>query len=157
MPLRDILCTVQTFDWDDLVGPLKDRLVICQSVGDLFLADLIVDIDSRLDPTQPVSLPPPPSSKESTPSPDARACGEFVATAVNDEASYAAAAAAEKKELTANFARKTTELLRHENFAPRKFRLDTLWAPPLLPETADAIGLRYGRLHLRAKTKFHVD
>ncbi len=63
----------------------------------------------------------------------------------------------EEKELTANFARETTELLRHENFAPRKFRLDTLRAPPLLPETTNAIGLRYGRLHLRAKTKFHVD
>ncbi len=44
--LQDILCTVQTFDWDDLVGPLKDQLVICQSVDDLFFADLIVDIDS---------------------------------------------------------------------------------------------------------------
>ncbi len=40
MPLRDILRTVQTFDWDDFVSPLKDRLVICQSVDDLFLADL---------------------------------------------------------------------------------------------------------------------
>lgn len=160
VPLRDILRTVQTFDWEDLVGPLKDRLVIHQSAGDLFFADLIVDIDSRPDPTKPASLPPPPSSnnsKENTPSPDARACGEFIATAVNNEASYTAAAVAEEKDLTANFARETTELLRHKNFAPRKFRLNTLRAPPLLTETADAIGLRYGRLHLRAKTKFHVN
>lgn len=59
VPLRDILRTVQTFDWEDLVGPLKDRLVIRQSAGDLFFADLIVDIDSRPDPTKPASLPPP--------------------------------------------------------------------------------------------------
>ncbi len=89
VPLQDIFCTVQMFDWDDLIGLLKDRLVICQSIGDLFFADLIVDIDSRPDRTQPVSLPPPlnsNSSKKSTPSSDVRTCGEFVATAVNNQA-----------------------------------------------------------------------
>ncbi len=98
-----------------------------------------------------MSLLPPPSSndsKESTPSPDAHACGKFIATAVNNKASYAVAAAAEEKELTANFAWETTELLRHENFAPRKFRLNTLRAPLLLPETANAIEFWYGPLHL---------
>ncbi len=57
----------------------------------------------------------------------------------------------------ADLARETTELLQHQEFAPRRFRLDTLRAPPLLAETADAIGMRYGRLNLRAKTKLHVD
>ncbi len=90
-------------------------------------------------------------------SPDTCACREFIATAVNNKASYASAGVAEEKELTANFAWETTKLLRHKNFAPQKFRLDILRAPPLLPETANAIGLQYGRLHLRAKTKFHID
>ncbi len=156
--LWDIFCIVQTFDWDDLVGLLKDRLVICQSIDDLFFTDLIVDIDSRLDQTRVFATPPSSNGpKESTLSPDACACDLFVATAVNNKASYAMVAVAEEKELTANFARETTELLRHKNFAPQKFRLDTLWVPPLLPETANAIGLWYGCLQLRAKPKFHVD
>lgn len=112
------------FNWEDLVGPLKDQLVICQSASDLFFADLIIDIDSRPDPTKPIFLPPSPSSnksKVSTPSLDACVCGEFVATVVNNEASYTAATVAEEIDLTANFAWETIELLRHENFTPQKF------------------------------------
>ena len=107
VPFWDIFWTVQTFDWEDLVGLLKDRLVIRQSASDLFLTDLIVDIDFRLDPTKPASLPSPLSSngsKENMSSPDACACGEFVATAVNNKASYTVAAVVEEQELTANFA-----------------------------------------------------
>lgn len=47
------------------------------------------------------------------------------------------AAAAEEKEITTDFTWETTELLRHKRFAFCRFRLDTLHAPPLLPETAD--------------------
>ncbi len=57
----------------------------------------------------------------------------------------------------ADLARETTELLQHQEFALRRFRLDTLRAPPLLTETANAIGMQYGRLNLRVKTKLHVD
>ncbi len=77
--------------------------------------------------------------------------------AVNNKASYAMTAVVEKKELIANFAWETTKLLYHENFAPQKFRLNTLWALLLLPKTADVIGLWYSRLHLRAKIKFYID
>ncbi len=68
-----------------------------------------------------MSLPPPLSSndsKKSIPSLDARAYREFVAMVVNNKASYAMATAAEEKQLIANFARETIELLCHENFVP---------------------------------------
>lgn len=77
--------------------------------------------------------------------------------AVYNKASYTAAAVTEEKELIANFAWETTELLCYKNFASKKFRLDTPQALPLLPETANAIELWYGRLNIRAKIKFHVD
>ena len=142
--LQNIFSTVQTFDWQDLVNTLKDRLVIHQFASDLFLADLIVNIDSQLDSTKPITLPSSFSSngsKENTLSSDACAYGKFVATAVNNKTSYTAGAVAEEKELTANFVWETTEVLRHKNFALQKFRLDTLWALPLWLETANAIGL----------------
>ncbi len=41
--------------------------------------------------------------------------------AMNNEARYATMAVAEEKELIANFAQETTELLCHKNFASRKF------------------------------------
>ncbi len=159
VPLYDILCTVQTFKWGDLILPLRNRLIIRQSAGDLFSADLIVDVDSRLEPNASASLPPLSliGSRESTPSPTTRACNDFVATCINNEGNHVVASAAEEKELTADLARETTELLQHQEFALRRFRLDTLRAPPLLAETADAIGMRYGCLNLQAKTKLHVD
>lgn len=46
VPLRDIFRTVQTFDWEDFIGSLENRLIICQSVVDLFFSDLIINIDS---------------------------------------------------------------------------------------------------------------
>lgn len=56
VPLRNIFCTVQMFDWKDLVGPFKDWLVICQFVDDFFFTDLIVNIDFQPDSTKPVFL-----------------------------------------------------------------------------------------------------
>ncbi len=52
------------------------------------------------------------------PSLDVCACGEFVATVINNETNYATAAVVEEKEITANFAWETTKLFRHENFVP---------------------------------------
>lgn len=49
------------------------------------------------------------------------------------------------------------ELLWDEEFAPREFKLDRMLAPPVAPEVADAIGLRYGTISLRAKSKFYAD
>ena len=60
---------------------------------------------------------------------------------VNNKTSYIAAVVMEENKLIANFAWETTDLLRHENFAPQKFQINTLWALPLLPEIANAIEL----------------
>ena len=157
--LRDILCTVQTFSFDDLLPTLRNRLAICQSAGDLFNTDLLVNIDTHANPSKPVILPftSPSLSRDTTPTPTTRACNEFISTTENNEANYSAAALAEEKQLTADFAWETTELICHGEFAPRQFRFDTLRAPSLLAETANAIGRKYGRLHFRAKTKLHID
>ena len=46
LSLCDIFCTVQTFKWGDFIFPLRNQLVICQSIDNLFSTNLIVDIDS---------------------------------------------------------------------------------------------------------------
>ena len=159
VPLRDILRTIQTFSFDNLLPTLRNRLAIRQSVGDLFNVNLLVDIDTHANPSKPFILPftSPDSSRDTTPTPTTRACNEFVSTVENNEANYSAAALAEEKQLTADFVWETTELICHGEFAPRQFWLDTLRAPPFLAKTVDAIGRRYGRLHLQAKTKLHID
>ncbi len=159
VPLRDVLPIIQTFEWGDLIFPLRSQLVICQSAGDLFSDNQIVNVDSQLELNASTSLPPLSSigSRESTPSPTTRVCNNFVATYINNKANYVVASVAEEKELMADLARETTELLQHQEFAPRRFRLDTIRAPPFLAETADAIGMQYSRLNLWAKTKLHVD
>ncbi len=44
-----------------------------------------------------------------------------------------------------------------QEFLSTKYRLDTLCPPPLKPNIADTITMHYGRLLLKAKTKFHID
>lgn len=82
---------------------------------------------------------------------------EFVATVMNNKASYATVVAVEEKELTVNFAWEIIELLCHKNFVSRKFQIDILQAPPLLPETINVIRFWYGCFHFWVKTKFHVE
>ncbi len=49
------------------------------------------------------------------------------------------------------------KFLQEEEFALRAFKLDCQCAPPLASEVVDAVDLRYRRLFLYAKTKFHID
>lgn len=51
------------------------------------------------------------------PSSDAHAYKEFIATAINNKASYIMMAIVKKKKLIANFAWKITKLFCHKNFA----------------------------------------
>lgn len=44
--LWDIFRTFQMFDWENFVDVLKNWLVICQFADDLFVIDLMIDIDS---------------------------------------------------------------------------------------------------------------
>ena len=139
--LRDIFYTVQNFEWGDLIPPLKNRLIIRQSAGDLFNINLIVDVDSRLEPNASASLPPLSSigSQENTSFLTTHACNNFVTTYINNKIGHVATSAAEEKKLTADLILETTKLLQHQKFAPRQFRLNTLCARPLLAETANAI------------------
>lgn len=76
---------------------------------------------------------------------------------MRNEAKYEEVARAEETEITKQRARETVELLRVQEFAPCGFKLDCMRAPVLKPDVADAVGLRYGRLSMRAKIKFHID
>lgn len=157
--LCNVLRAVQCFEFNALLTPIKERLVIRPATGDLFIMNLSVACIDGSDHEDKLSLPPAGTSprEDSTPELNARSCAEFTAKAVNNEAVYLAVAVSKEKELTAELAWETTKLLRGEEFAPRGFCLDTFRPPPLFSVTADAIGFRYGRLTLKAKTKFHVD
>lgn len=54
-------------------------------------------------------------------------------------------------------AQETVTLTRGAEFPQTGFRLDMLRPLPLKPEVADKIGIRYGRVPMKAKTKFHID
>lgn len=147
------------FEWGDLIFPLRNWLVICQFIGNLFSVNQIVDINSQLELNISAFLPlfSLIGSRESIPSPTTRACNDFVVTYIHNKGNYVAALAAEKKKLMTNLAWETIELLQHQEFVARRFRLDTLHAPPLLAETAKVIAMRYSCLNLWAKTKLYVD
>ncbi len=49
------------------------------------------------------------------------------------------------------------ELLQDAEFPPQAFKLDRQHPPLVAPDVADAIGLKYGRLSLRAKIIFHME
>lgn len=44
-----------------------------------------------------------------------------------------------------------------QEFPPIVYWLNTIHASPLKPDAANAIGVRYGRLPFKAKTKIHTD
>ncbi len=148
--LCDILRSVQIFEWSDFILLLKNQLVIYQSTGDLFSTDLIVNVDSQLEPNASTSLPPLSSIglRESTSSPTIRAYNDFVTICINIEANYVATSVVEEKKLMADLAWETMELLQHQEFASKQFHLDTLCASPLLAEIADVIGMGYSHLNL---------
>lgn len=111
--LCNIFRTIQTFKSDDLILPFKNRLVICQSAGDLLSADLIVDIDSWLEPNTStfllsVSLI---GSQKNTPSNIIHAYNNFVTIYINNKGNHIAASVMEEKELTIDLARETITLL----------------------------------------------
>lgn len=160
VPLRDLLRAVPTFKdgFDKLTIERKSQVLIADVYRDLGRIDEAVriydlDSDAALDPFHESAGSSPPG----TPPPNARACAAFVEVANKNEAMYEQAAKEEESVIYKQWAKETVELLRDEEFAPRGFRLDRLRVPDLAPEVADAIGLKYGRLSMRAKTKLHTD
>ena len=70
---------------------------------------------------------------------------------------YKQMAREEKAKIPKHRAKQMVELLQDKEFAPREFKIDWQCALLLAPEIADAIGLRYERLFLHAKTKFYAN
>ena len=158
--LRDLLRSVPTFKggFEELTLARKSLILSDDSPADLSQINLGVhDYESDSE----VALPPhnetAGSSPPGTPPPSARACAAFVDVATKNKVMYKQLARKEEAKIQKHRAQETVELLRDKEFAPRGFKLDRQRAPPLAPEVADAIGLRYGRLSLRAKTNFHAD
>lgn len=158
VPVKDLMRSVQTFKFDEITNEIKERLIISPDRGDLFTASL--NVHDKYDKYEASAMPDTPdgsSSTFSTPEPDTRACDEFVSTAVRNEGAYTAAVEHEERQYTHELALDTVNLMRDQEFAPTGYRLDILRPPPLKPEVADEIGLRYGRVPMKAKTKLHLD
>lgn len=160
LSLRDVLHAVPTFkdSFEELTLERKCMLLIADIGMDLARISLEIheyDLDSD------VVLPPTPdstiSSPPGTPLPSARACAAYVDVATKTEAICKQAANEEENAILEQRAKETVELLRHVEFAPRQFKLDRQRAPLMAPEVVDAVGLKYGRLFFRAKTKFHAE
>lgn len=62
-----------------------------------------------------------------------------------------------KAKIQKYWVQETVELLQDKKFALSTFKLDWQHAPPLAPKVVDTVDLRYGRLFLYAKTKFHAN
>ncbi len=78
-------------------------------------------------------------------------------TAVRNEAKYEEATRVEESEITKHHAREVVDLLYHVEFLLCGFKLARIRAPALDPDVVEALGLRYRRLFMCVKTKFHVD
>ena len=94
----------------------------------------------------PTSLPP-----------STQAYAEFVKTVVRNEAKYKEIARVDESKITKYCAWEVVDLLYHVEFPLHEFKLDRISALSLDSDVADVIGLRYRRLPMRAKTKFHMD
>ncbi len=78
-------------------------------------------------------------------------------TAVKNKAKYKKVARVEESEITKHRAQEVVDLLHHVEFPPCKFKIDCIRAPVLDLDIANAVGLKYRRLSIHAKTKFYVD
>lgn len=97
------------------------------------------------------------SLPESTPSTDVRTCATFVDVANKTEITCKKVANKEEKAILKVRAKKTVKLLQVAKFLPRGFKLDCQYAPLIVAEVVDAIGLKYRRLSMLAKTKFYTE
>lgn len=160
VPLRDVLRAIPTFKggFEDLTLERKCMILIADIGMDLARISLEVhEYDSDSDAVLPPAPDSTVSSPPGTPPPSAYACDAYVEVATKTEATCKQAANEEEKAILQERAKETVELMRVVEFAPRGFKLDCQRAPPMAPEVADAFGLKYGRLSLRAKTKFHAE
>lgn len=158
VPIKDLIRSVQTFKFGEMTTEIKERLIILPDQRDLFTASL--SVHENYDEYESATMPDTSDGSSSTlptPEPDTRVCNKFVSTEVKNEGAYIKAAELEERQHTHELALDTVQLVRDQEFAPTGYRLETFCPSPLKPEVADEIGLWYGRIPLKAKTKFHAD
>ncbi len=158
--LQDLLRSVPTFksSFEELTLVYKSLILIDDSPTDLGQISLEIhkyelDLEVALLPHNKTAASSPPG----TPPPSARAFAAFVNVATKNKAIYKQTVREKEANIQKHRTQEMVEVLRDEEFAPRRFKLDCQRAPPLAPKVVDAVGLKYGRLSLHAKTKFLAD
>ncbi len=160
IPLQDLLRSIPTFKsgFEELTLARKSLILIDDSPANLGRISLEVhkyksDSEVALLPHNKTAGSSPPG----TPSPSACAYAVFVDIMTKNEVMYKQTVREEEANIQKHRAQETIKLLRNKEFAPHGFKLDRQRAPLLPPEVADVVGLRYEKLSLRAKTKFHTN
>lgn len=159
VPPHDVLRSVPTFrgGFEDFILKSKSMLFIADIGIDLSRISLNVykynfDLDAILPlASQSVSLP------ESTPLLGAWACAAFVDVANKTEITCEKVVNEKEKAILKERVKEMVELLWGIEFPSQGFKLDCQHAPPMVAEVVDAIGQKYGKLSMRAKTKFHAE
>lgn len=159
MLVKDLLRLVQTFCFEEMTSAIKARLIVVEDCANSFwLLSLNVHILYKKEeaPALPTS-PNRSSSNLSILEPNNCVCDEFVSMAVKNKARYTVIGEVKEMHYNYGLAHDTVVLMVDQEFLLIGYRLDTLCPPLLKPNVADAIGVCYGRLPLKAKTKFHID
>ncbi len=157
--LCDVLCAILTFKrgFQDLIIKHKSIMLIADIGTDLSRINLDIH-EYKLD--SDVELPTAPnsalSSPPGTPPLSARVCAVFIDVATKTKPISKAAAKEQEKAILQQRAKEMVELLKDSEFPLRTFKLDRQCLPLMVPNIVDVIGLKYGRLSLRAKTIFYM-
>lgn len=94
---------------------------------------------------------------ELTLEPNAQVYNIFISTIIENESTNIAVIVMKKRDMTAEFAYTTINLIRHKEFALFGYCLNLLHPFSFVAEIADEIGKQYGRILWKTKIKFHVD
>lgn len=94
---------------------------------------------------------------EGIPPPSAQACVTFIDVANQAKIASEKPANMKEKAILKERAKEMVEVLRNTKFSQQRFKVNCQYTPPIVTEVADAIGQKYGRLSMRAKTKFHAE
>lgn len=158
--LRDLLYTILIFKsgFKELTLARKSLILINDSSADLSrIKSELHKYESDLELALLLHNEITGSFFLSTPPPSAHACAALVDVATKNEAMYKQTAKEEKTKIPKHQAQETIELLRDKKFALHAFKLNRQYTSPLVPKVADAIVMKYRRLFLRTKTKFHAN
>lgn len=94
---------------------------------------------------------------ELTLEPNAQVYNIFIFTTIENESTDIAVIVMKKRDIMAEFAYATINLIRHKEFALFGYCLNLLHSLSFVAEIADAIGKQYGRILWKTKIKFYID